>query len=102
MAGLVRPSGPVRIEKTKVISPDVLMAKLSGALDFTISIVRRGEDFYVALPPSMGGGVRRVKADSLTDGLHQTVHEMNGKIKKSEKKSKVSVGKAQTQIQVDG
>ena len=86
MAGLVRPSGPVRIEKTKVISPDVLMAKLSGALDVTISIVSRGEDFYIALPPSMGGGVRRVKADSLTDGLHQTVHEMNGKIEKSEKK----------------
>lgn len=96
MAGLVRPDGPVRIENTKVISPDVLMAKLSGRVNATISIVKRGEEFYVALPPSMGGGVRHVRADSLTDGLHQTVHEMNEKFEKSEKapvkKTKVQGG----------
>jgi hypothetical protein len=87
MAGLVRPDGPVRIEKTKVISKDVLVAKLSGSLDATVGIAKRGEDFYVALPPSMGGGVRKIAADSLTDCLHQAVHEMNEKLEDSGKRN---------------
>jgi len=93
MAGLVRPDGPVRIEKTKVLSKDVLVAKLSGSVQGTVAVVRKGEDYYFALPKGLGGVARKVPADSLTDCLHQAVSEMDEKnVKALKKKAKEKSG----------
>jgi hypothetical protein len=80
MAGLVRPAGPVRIEKTKVVSRDMLVARLSGSVQGTVAVVRKGEDFFFARPKELGGKVEKVAADSLTDCLHQAVFDLNNKI----------------------
>lgn len=78
MGGLARPRGAVNIEKTKMVSPDILAAKLSGASgDRSIAVVRRGPDNYHVVAPKDLGGTRKVSADSLTDGLHQAVFEMS-------------------------
>jgi hypothetical protein len=80
MAGLVRPAGPVRIEKTKLVSRDMLVARLSGPVKGTVAVVRKGEDFFFARPKELGGKVEKVAADSLTDCLHQAVFDLNNKI----------------------
>ncbi len=90
----MRPEGPVRIEKTKVLSRDVLVAKLSGAAEGTVAVVQRGGDFYFARPDSLGGKVEKVPADSLTDCLHQAVYEMCEKFeKKNGKKNSKEIRK---------
>lgn len=93
MSGLARPSGAVKIEKTRMITKDILGAKLSGASgDVTIAVVRRGPDDYHVVAPKGLGGTRKVAADSLTDGLHQAVFEIteNAKEKRPDKKGKTS------------
>jgi hypothetical protein len=91
MSGLVRPAGPVRIEKTKVVSRDMLVARLSGSVKGTMVVVRKGEDFFVARPQELGGRVEKVAADSLTDCLHQAVSTWNDKVVGlGQKKGKIS------------
>lgn len=73
---MARPVGPVKIVKTDLKAPDVMVAKLSGAVNANVAVVcHKGEHYFVA--PKELGGIRKVPADSLTDGLHASVFEMN-------------------------
>lgn len=82
--GFTRPGGPVKIRKTCVRTPDVLTARLSGAVRAQVAVVRhRGRHFFVA--PGRLGGIREVPADSLTDCLHYSVWEMGEKLKAGRK-----------------
>lgn len=76
--GLVRPPGPVKITKTEMRSPDVLLATLGGAAKGQVATVRCGDKYFFVGPPSLGGR-REVPADSLTDGLHAAIYEENVK-----------------------
>lgn len=83
--GLKRPVGPVKIRKTRLKGPDVLVAKLSGAARCEVAAIRhRGKYFFVA--PERLGGTREVPADSLTDGLHAGVWNLICDFKKKTKK----------------
>ncbi len=88
MSGLVRPVGAVKIEKTKMVDKNVLVAKLSGAVQGTVAVVRKGEDNFHLVAPASSGGTRRVAADSLTDGLHQAVYLMGEKAEKRQAKER--------------
>lgn len=78
--GLKRPVGPLKIKRTALKSSDVLVARLSGAARCEVATVRhQGRYFFVA--PKRFGGIREVPADSLTDGLHASVWDLNRKIK---------------------
>ncbi len=88
MSGLVRPVGAVKIEKTKMVDKNVLVAKLSGAVEGTVAVVRKGEDKFHLVAPASLGGTRRVAADSLTDGLHQAVYLMGEKAEKRQTKGR--------------
>lgn len=79
MSGLARPDGPVRIEGTEMRSRDVLVARLSGAANGVVAVVRRGRRYRFVAPASMGGA-RTVEAVSLTDALHASVEEMSARI----------------------
>lgn len=68
--------GPVKIVKTEVRCPDVLVAKLSGAVRAEVAAVREGRKYYFVAPERMGG-VREIPASSLTDCLHAWVWETN-------------------------
>ncbi len=85
---MVRPVGAVKIEKTKMIDKNVLVAKLSGAVEGTVAVVRKGEDKFHLVAPASLGGTRRVAADSLTDGLHQAVYLMGEKAEKRQAKER--------------
>lgn len=78
LAGLTRPKGPVEITKTRVVTPDVMVAKLSGAVRAEVGVVREGEDFYFVAPKELGG-TRKVPADSMTDCLHASVRALQKK-----------------------
>ena len=77
-----------------MLSENVLLAKLSGAVNGTVAVVRRGKDFYFAKPKTLGGKARKVQADSMTDCLHQAVYELGLKAenKKVPKETKTSGG----------
>ena len=81
LAGLTRPQGPIRIEKTRVMTPEVMTAKLSGAVKVEVGVVKLGEDFYFVAPKGLGG-TRMVPADSMTDCLHASVRELGKKFAK--------------------
>jgi hypothetical protein len=87
LAGLTRPKGPIQIEKTRVVTPDVMVAKLSGAVKAHVGVVREGEDFYFVAPKGLGG-TRMVPADSMTDCLHASVRELQKKYAKRKSSSK--------------
>lgn len=89
----MRPVGAVKIEKTKMVDKDVLVAKLSGAAQGTVAVVRKGEDDYHLVAPKGLGGTRKVAADSLTDGLHQAVFEMSEKAEKAAKAERRKIKK---------
>lgn len=57
-------------------TPDVLVARLSGAVRTEVATVREGGKYYFVAPKRLGG-VREIPADSLTDCLHASVEEMN-------------------------
>jgi hypothetical protein len=76
----------VKIEKTKVVSKDIMVAKLSGSTKATIAVVRDGEKYKVVAPAELGG-TRAVPADSMTDCLHQAVYEMAEAAQKPKKKN---------------
>jgi len=60
-----------------VVQKDVLVAKLSGAAQGTIAVVRDAKHNYHVVAPKELGGTRAVPADSLTDCLHQAVYEIS-------------------------
>jgi hypothetical protein len=55
--------------------PDVLVAKLSGAVSGTAAVVKYKKEFYF-VPPKGHGDTRKVPADYLTDGLHSAILDM--------------------------
>jgi hypothetical protein len=62
----------VRIRRSDLKGPDVLVARLCGSVRTEVATVRsRGRYYFVA--PRRLGGVREVPADSLTDALHAAV-----------------------------
>jgi len=75
---MVRPSGPVRVRKTRAISRDVRVAELSGAKRGVLAAVRRGSRYFVAGSAKLGG-IREVPADTLTDALHHEVRRLGRK-----------------------
>lgn len=85
MNGLVRPVGPAKIVRTEVRAPDVLVARLSGAVRAEVATVRCGQKYFFWAPPRLGG-IREVPADSLTDGLHEAIWNMNKKLSSRNKK----------------
>lgn len=89
--GLVRPNGAVKIRCTEVRTPDVLVAKLSGAVRGEVVTVRCGERYFYVAPEKAGGGkdgIREVPADSLTDGLHSAIYDLNEEKKRQRRRSK--------------
>lgn len=74
-SALARPQGAIKVEKTRMKGPDVLVAKLSGAVSGQAAVVKYKKDFYF-VPPKGHGETRKVPADYLTDGLHTGVLEM--------------------------
>jgi len=86
LGGLTRPVGPVKIRKTEVKTPDVLVAKLSGAVRAEVATVQHRGRFFVVAPERLGG-VREIPADNLTDCLHAAVWQMNKSGKGRKRKS---------------
>lgn len=82
MGGLTRPVGPVRIRKTDLRTPDVLVARLSGCVRAEVATVREGEKYFVVAPERLGG-IQEIPADSLTDCLHAAVFGMNHEFRRS-------------------
>lgn len=80
MGALMRPKGPISVEKTKMLSPDVLEAQLKGKSQAVVRAVRVDKDTYVFDGPKELGGRIKIPADSLTDCLHYRIHELNHKI----------------------
>lgn len=68
--------GAVKIEKTCLKSDDVLVARLSGAVQAQVAVVKHKKDYYF-VPPEGVKAFRKVPADNLTDGLHASILEMN-------------------------
>lgn len=82
----------MRIECTEVAAPDVLSARLAGAVRANVAVVRHaGEHYFVA--PKRLGGVRQVPADSMTDALNWTVGEMGRAIERERRKNRVREGR---------
>lgn len=89
--GLTRPEGPIKIEKTALQnsnpakSADILTAKLSGAVNAEVSVIRDGNKYFFKAPKELGG-LSEVPADSLTDCLNYKVWEMGTKVTKKQGK----------------
>lgn len=83
---MTRPVGPVKIRKTDVRTPEVMTARLSGAVRSEVAVVRERGDYYFVAPERLGG-TRKVAADNLTDCLHYSVWEMGEKLKRRAKKA---------------
>jgi hypothetical protein len=86
-SGLVRPKGPIQIKSTKILSPDVMVARLSGPTPATISVVKLKNRFYVKAPEKLGGTCE-VPADHLTDAVNYRVFELNNELKKKKSRKK--------------
>lgn len=85
-SGLIRPTGgPIKIKSTRVKSPDVLVARLSGSVNAKVAVVRIGRKFYFKGPKVMGG-ICEVPAGYLTDALNYKVWESNLEIQKKKAK----------------
>ena len=67
-------------------APDVLVASLSGAVRTRVAVVREGKEYYLVAPRRLGG-TRAVPADSLTDCLHASVHELGKTFARLKKKA---------------
>lgn len=85
--GLTRPAGPVKIESTRLIhsdptkDPDILVAKLSGAVSGEVRIIKAAGKYVYDAPEALGGR-KRVPADSLTDAVNYKVWELGHEIEK--------------------
>jgi hypothetical protein len=76
LGGLTRPVGPVKIRKTELVCPDVMVAKLSGAVRADVATVRHGRRYFMVAPERLGG-TQEIPADNLTDCLHAGVWRLN-------------------------
>lgn len=65
--------GPVKIERSKVLSRDVMLAKLGGVTDATVAAVKHRGKFHFVAPAELGGVIQGVPADSLTDCMNWSV-----------------------------
>lgn len=92
MNGLTRPVGPAKIVKTEVRTPDVLVARLSGAVRTEVATVRCGKRMFFCAPERLGG-VREVPAWSLTEGLHAAIWDLNDRLSASPKGKARQCGK---------
>lgn len=91
-SGLIRPTdGPIKIKQTRVLAPDVLVARLGGKENAKVHVVELGGKFYFKGPKSMGG-ITEVPADHLVDAVNYRVWEMNKELapKSATKKSAAS------------
>lgn len=86
-SGLVRPEGAIKIKETRVLAPDVMVAKLSGSVNAKVAVVQMKGRFYFKGPKALGG-VCEVPADHLTDAINYRVWELNHGIAKNKKKAK--------------
>jgi hypothetical protein len=75
--------GPIRVKKSDMKTPDLLVAKLSGARNETVATVKLGKKYFFV---TEDGKAREVPADSHTDCLNYSVWEMNQEIKKRKRK----------------
>jgi hypothetical protein len=87
-SGLIRPEGPIKIKSTATAyskpeakTPDVLVAKLGGAVRTEVTVVKHQGKFFFKGPKQLGG-LQEVPADSLTDCLNYKVWELGEKIAK--------------------
>lgn len=84
-SALMRPEGPIKIKSTKTAStkpgksPDVMVAKLGGAVRTEVAVVKHKGKFFFKGPESLGG-LQEVPADSLTDCLNYKVWELGEKL----------------------
>jgi len=84
-SALMRPEGPIKIKSTKTAStnpekaPDVLVAKLGGAVRTEVAVVKHQGKFFFKGPENLGG-LQEVPADSLTDCLNYKVWELGEKL----------------------
>lgn len=83
-SGLVRPEGPIKIKQTRTLSPDVMVAKLSGSVNAKVAVVKVKGKFFFKGPKSLGGTCE-VPADHLTDAINYHVWELNQKKAKKAK-----------------
>jgi hypothetical protein len=81
-SALVRPTGDIRVKKTKLASNDVLVADLEGTVKGKAAVVKLKKDFYF-VPPKGYGEARKVPADYLTDGLHTAIFNMEMDMKEA-------------------
>jgi hypothetical protein len=84
-SALMRPKGPIQIKATRTVSsesakaPDILVAKLGGAVQAEVTVVKHKNKYYFKGPKSLGG-LQEVPADSLTDCLNYKVWELGEKM----------------------
>ena len=72
--------GPLKIERTEVVSPDILVADLGGAVHARVAVVKEKGKFFVKAPQELGGKLEQVPAASLTDCLNYKAWEWNKEI----------------------
>lgn len=75
----------MKIKKSDLRTPDLLVARLSGARSGQVATVKLGNKFYFVTDD---GKAREVPADSHTDCLNYSVWEINREIRKSRKNRK--------------
>ncbi len=84
----MRPDGPLKIRKTKMLTKDVMVAKLCGASEVTVAAVRHKGKFHFVAPESLGGPVQDVPADTLTDCMNWSVTVLGEELKERNKKTR--------------
>lgn len=83
--GLTRPEGPLKIVSTRLVhsdpakDADIMVAKLSGAVNAEVRVVKSNGKYVFDAPEALGGR-KRVPADSLTDAMNYKVWELGHEI----------------------
>lgn len=78
---MTRPVGPVTIEKTNLVTPEVMTAELSGAVSGQATVLKQGRRYFYIAPDKGPKEAVQVQADSLTDCLHAVVWRMGNEMK---------------------
>ena len=85
-SGLIRPTdGPIQIKETRMPGKDVLVARLTGAVNAKVAVVKHNGKFYFKGPKELGG-ITEVPADYLTDAMNYKVWELNHERTNNKKK----------------
>lgn len=84
----MRPDGPLKIRKTKVLTKDVMVAKLGGSTQATVAAVRHKGKFHFVAPKELGGVVQDVPADTLTDCMNWSVTVLGEELKGQKEKTR--------------